>query len=116
MASDAPQDLRTALDGLDALQKKVLGALVTTMIGHHDKVKDQEWMAQQFTAAVALAMDLEPAESGPDGIAMVQEYAQHHIDDLMKVAYALFTQTARDMQAKGSFSYEDAVQQALSYF
>ena len=116
MADEAPKDLQTSLAALDALQKKVLGAVITTMIGHHDQVRDQEWMAEQFTAAVALAMDLETPSSGPEGIAKVQDYAQTHIDDLLRVAFALFAQTARDMQTRGSFTYDDAVQQALSYF
>lgn len=116
MAEEASEDrLRPALAALDAREKKIVGSVVTTMIGHSDRVRDREWMSEQFVAAVALASDLEAAPDPEEGLAAVQAYAREHIDRLMTLAFGLFSRTASDMGERDSFTFEDAVARATEY-
>jgi len=107
--------LRGAIAAFDARQKKVLISVVATMMRHSDRVRDREWMAEQFASAVALAHDYSSVEDAGEGIAEVQEYAAAHIDTILIVAYGLFAQVAQDLADVQGFSFEDAMAKTLSY-
>jgi len=98
----------------DATQKKVLGAVLTTMLRHHDRVRERQWIAEQYVSAVAPA--LEDAADMQAGVARVRDHARAQRQTILNAAYRVFAQAARDLSTRRSFSYEDAVEQALGYF
>lgn len=103
-----PGELDDRLKALDPTQRKILGSLVMTMIRHHDKVRDREWFAQQFTAAVALTTELDDVGSTAEGMERIQTYAREQFAPLGGVAYGLFTRVAEEMQERATFTFDDA--------
>ena len=105
----ASDPLGASLRELPAHDKKIVGSLITTMIRHSEKVRDREWMSEQFVAAVALASDLEESSDPSGGVDDVQAYAKANIDRLMQLSFGLFARVAAEMAERNGFSYDDAV-------
>ena len=117
MAEPTPDEVRTALAPLDARGQKIVAGLLTVMIKHPQRVREREWVAEQLTHLVLLAGDFE-ADSAQDGVAAVQGYLQEHAEGLVTAALLLFQRVGLDMapQAAEGFTFEEAMQQGLSYF
>jgi hypothetical protein len=117
MAEPSPAEVRSALAPLDAKGQKIVAGLLTVMIKHPQKVRDREWVAEQLTHLVLLAGDIE-ADSVQDGVAAVQGYLQEHAEALVTGALLLFQRVGLDMapRAAEGFTFEEAMQQGLSYF
>ncbi len=119
MEQPSIEELRARIADLDVDQKKILGAIVTTMFQNATRVKEREWISEQFFAATLLAIDFsESANSADQSRELAQEYTKANIDLVLNAAYLLFQQVATDMapRAKTGFTLDDAVEQALSYF
>ena len=117
MAEPTPDDVRRALAPLDARGQKVVAGLLTVMIKSPDKVRDQEWIAEQLTHLVLLAGDFE-VDSVQGGVAAVQTYLQENAEPQVTGALLLFQRVGLDMapRAEAGFTFEEAMQQGLSYF
>lgn len=117
MAEPTPDDVRRTLAPLDARGQKVVAGLLTVMIKSPEKVQDREWVAEQLTHLVLLAGDF-VADSVQDGVASVQAYLQEHAEPLVTGALLLFQRVGLDMapRAEAGFTFEEAMQQGLSYF
>jgi len=117
MAEPTPDEVRTALAPLDARGQKIVAGLLTVMIKHPQRVREREWVAEQLTHLVLLAGDFE-ADSAQDGVAAVQGYLQEHAEGLVTAALLLFQRVGLDMapRAAEGFTFEEAMQQGLSYF
>ena len=115
MATAGEPDPRELIAQLDATQRKVVGAVVVAMIKHHDRVRDQEWLAAQLVSAVTLAMENELAEVDDParGVTLVEDYAHQHRDRIFSTALALFVHVAQTMQQRPSFAFDDAVACAM---
>ncbi len=119
MEQPSIEELRTRIADLDAPQKKILGAIVTTMFQNATRVKEREWISEQFFAATLLAIDFsDGADSAAQSNERAQAYTKANIDVVLNAAYLLFQQVGVDMapRAKTGFTLDDAVEQALSYF
>lgn len=115
-----PRDvLRKELSRFDPLQTKVVGGVLAVMFGSPDRVRDREWMSEQFTQVVLLTGHFEDAEHAHEGVEQVQAWVEGQIHSVMNACFALFVHVAEDMRQKHgevSFSASDAMVQALSYF
>ena len=78
--ADEPS-LQATISALDAFQRKVLGGVVVTMIRHHDRVHEVEWISEQFVSSVALAMaiDLDELRVGDDSIHDILTRLSEHL-------------------------------------
>ena len=117
MAEPTPDDVRRALAPLDARGHKVVAGLLTVMIKSPEKVQDREWIAEQLTHLVLLAGDFE-VDSVQGGVAAVQGYLQENAEPQVTGALLLFQRVGLDMapRAEAGFTFEEAMQQGLSYF
>ncbi len=113
------EELKGQIAALDAPQKKILGAVVTSMFQHPGRGKEREWISEAFFSATLLAIDFsETADSAEQSRERAQAYTKSNIDVVLNAAYLLFRQVGEDMapRAKAGFTLDDAVEQALSYF
>ena len=115
---DGPQ-IRASIAALDAVEKKVLGGMIVVMIRNHAKVKDQEWIAENFTRLTVSALGLSQERAVDEDIQEVNEFIDASMGNVLNVAFPLFTQVAQDMRHKSmgqAFTLEEACEQALTYF
>lgn len=105
-----PDEMRALVQPLDDLDRKVLGGLVAIWMANPGKVKDREWTSQQFVHVATVAHGF--PEEGPastDDVERIREYAQQHMERVLRVGFALFVRVAQDMQQRaGGFSFDDA--------
>ncbi len=59
-------EIQAALGALDDLQSKIAGALMPVMFRDASRVRDREWMAEQFASVAMLALDLGKDVEGKD--------------------------------------------------
>ena len=110
--------LRSQLAALDTRQQKIVGAKLPSMFQNPERVRDREWVVEQFTHVVLLAGDFEGVDSVSDGVDAVQSYAQEHRDLLLNACFGIFLVVADDLADAGAEerSIERAMQLALGYF
>lgn len=111
--------LRTELQTFDDVEKKVVGGMLAVMFGQPAKIRDREWMSEQFTQVALLTGQFEDVEHAHDGVERAQEWIQTKIGKLLSACVALFVHVAEDMRERhgeGEFSASDAMIQALAYF
>ena len=114
-----PDQIRASIVALDATEKKVLGGMIVVMIRNHEKIKDQEWVAENFTRISVGALGLLAASPVDEDIENVSKFVEKSMGPVLNVAFPLFAQVAADMLQRSSgtpFTMEDACAQALSYF
>jgi len=111
-------DLREVLAAFDDRQKKIVGGVVTVMIGNPHRVRDREWISEQFTHVTLLASGFEDVSSAQDGLEQIQGYVQDNITPILNACYRLFQCVAADIAAGGAaqdMDRADAVEVALGY-
>lgn len=103
--------LRETLAAFDSLQTKITGGILAVMFRTPDKVRDREWIAEQFTEVALLASDFDEVEAA-------QEYIKAQISPILNACYALFQTVGEDLAARADedLGLSDAMNQALSYF
>jgi hypothetical protein len=114
-----PDQIRAAVALLEPTERKVLGGMIVLMIRNHDKIKDREWVAENFTRLSVGALGLEEDRAVDEDIATVNTFIETSMGPVLNAAFPLFSQVATDMQARTGaqgFTLEDACAQALSYF
>ncbi len=116
-SSPTPAEVQQALAELDPRELKIVGGMLAVMIREPKRVRDREWMAEQITHLTLLAGDFE-ADSGPDAVAAVEGYLHEKATRLLHCSLLLFQRVGLDMapRTQSGFSFEEAMQQGLSYF
>lgn len=121
------EDLRRDLSTFDEVQKKAAGGMLAVMFASPGRIKDREWMSEQFTQVALLTGQFEEAEHAHEGIVVAQAWIQSNITSVLNACFALFVHVAEDMAGDRSgdrgerrggqtFSASDAMIQALGYF
>lgn len=106
-----PEQVRTLVAPLDAIDRKVLGGLVALMMAEPSKVRDPEWMSERFVqvSVVALGAGDDEAAATDADVERVRDYATRRMPDLMLAAASLFVRTAEDLRGRaGGFTFDDA--------
>lgn len=114
-----PAEIRKSIAALDPTEKKVLGGMIVVMIRNAPRVKDREWVAENFTRLSVGALGLDEEGEVDSDVQAVEAFVERSINPVLNVAFPLFAQVATDMQAQsgtGQFSLESACAQALTYF
>lgn len=78
--------------------------MVSAMIDRSDRVRDRDWVGEQFASTVGLALDVGSApdlESPADGVERVQAYIDEHAAALLPIAFGIFGQVAISLQREG---------------
>lgn len=116
---DVRTDLRATLAHFDERRKKIVGGVLAVMIENPGRIREREWIAEQFTQVVLLASGLEDVDDAQDGLAQIQTYARENIAPILNACYRLFQVVAEDLAASAGeegFTREDAMVRALEYF
>lgn len=115
-----PRDeLRRSLQTFDETRKKVVGGTLAAMFAAPDRVRDREWIVEQFTQVALLTGEFEDVGEAHEGFEAARGWVRTHIDEVLNACYALFVHVADDLRQSrgdGSFSASDAMIQALGYF
>lgn len=112
MESNLDRDaLRSRLAALDERQKKIAGGLMAVMFKNSERVRDREWISEQFVQVALLAGEMADVDA-------VRDYAQQNIGPVLDACYLLFKTVGEDLapRAETGFTHADAVLAALAYF
>jgi hypothetical protein len=116
-------ELRRELACLDATQQKLVGGVLAVLFRQPERVRDREWVAEQFTQVTLLAAHdgglggtLHGVEHAHEGVDVVQEYVRRNIDRVLNVCVALFVHVADDVRGTARATVQGAMLQALTYF
>lgn len=110
--------LRASLAELDERGRKVVGGMMAVLFANPGRVREREWVTEQFTQVVLLAGEFEEGDGAQDAVGVVQAYVRDHIDPLLNACFALFLVVGDDLAARvaDGVTQEDAMLQAFSYF
>ena len=110
--------LRASLATLDERGRKVVGGMMAILFAHPERVREREWVSEQFTQVVLLAGGVEGGDGAQDAIVVVQDYVRENIDALLNACFALFLVVGDDLAPRvaDGVTQEDAMLQAFSYF
>ena len=110
--------LRADLATLDARQKKIVGGMMAILFKEPHRVREQEWLAEQFTEVTLLAGEFEAEGHAQDVVTVVQDYVRANITPLLDVCIRLFQCVGEDLAPRlaEGVDHNDAILQALSYF
>jgi hypothetical protein len=105
------EELRRTLAGFDERRKKIIGALLAVMFRDASRVRDREWIAEQFTEVALLAGQFESPEA-------LQGWVRENIHPILNSSYALFAVVGEDLASRAAtgFTHAEAMFAALSYF
>ena len=114
-------ELRADLARFDETKKKIVGGMLAVMFRTPDRVRDREWIAEQFTQVALLTGQFDQAEHAHEGLDEAQAWIRDNIDMTLNACFALFVHVADDMGSTTSGEGEppspsDAMLQALTYF
>ena len=109
--------LRATLAAFDERRKKIVGGVIAIMIEHPERVRDREWIAEQFTQVSLLACGFDDVASAMRGRERMQAFVQENIHPVLNACYRLFQVVGADLAARDepASTQEDAVAHALSY-
>jgi len=108
--------LRATLARLDGRQRKIVGGVIAIMIENPERVREREWIAEQFTQVALLACGFEDVGGVQEGGGLLQVYVRENIDPLLNACYELFRRVGTDLAPRAGLSRQEAVAHALSYF
>ena len=103
--------LRALLAEFEPREEKVVGGMLAVMFKNAERVRDREWVTEQFLSVALLAGEFE-------GIDAVQAYASEHITPVLNACFLAFQCVANDLseRAESGFTLEEAMVQAMTYF
>ena len=112
-------ELRRTLAGFDDMRTKVVGGVLAAMFSSPERVRDREWISEQFTQVALLTGEFEDVGEAHEGFEAARSWIRAHIDEVLSACYALFVHVAEDLRQRHgdeSFSASDAMILALGYF
>jgi len=104
-------DVRALVRPLDQLDRKVLGGLLALLMTEPARIRDREWVAQQFVQLAVVAHGFDGGEDAvsSDDVELVQLYAERRMPAILPAMFALFVRVADDLRARGgAFALDDA--------
>lgn len=111
--------LRERTRALDERQRKILTALVAHFVEHPTRVREQEWVSEQYVQIVLVAFDFENDHELPgvqEGIEKVRNYARDHANSLIPLALGVFGEMAQTLQQRGgAITPESVTAELLTY-
>ncbi|MEM1449961.1 MAG: hypothetical protein AAGI22_12670 [Planctomycetota bacterium] len=118
MSLPTRDELRADLARFDEMQKKVVGGVLAVMFRSPDRVRDREWIVEQFTQVALLTGEFEAVEHAHEGVDVAQRWVREHIDVTLNACYALFLHVADDLSSRDETERtpSEAMLQALTYF
>ena len=115
-----PRDeLKASLRDFSETEKKVVGGVLAVMFQSPERVREREWIVEQFTEVALFTGEFEEVGEAHEGFEAAREWVHEHIDRVLNVCYALFVHVAEDLRKRhgeGTFSASDAMILALGYF
>lgn len=109
--------LRAELSGFEDREKQIVGALFALMIAHPERVKDREWISEQFVRLAGVHFDGEATRGG--GVSLPPEleaYTLEYSAPVLNACYALFVRVGEDLTESTDSDANAAVHRALAYF
>jgi hypothetical protein len=93
-------EVRQQIQPLDALDRKVLGGMVALWMAEPQRVRDREWVAQQFVqvAVVAHGFQGEGDGASSDDVERVRLYANLRMAAILDIALQLLVRVAEDLR------------------
>lgn len=118
------EQLRAQLAACDERRKKIIGGVLAVMFKNPERVREREWISEQFLQVALLAGDWEQDGGGQElgsadqAVGLAQDYARANIDPILNACFALFACVGEDLRerAPDERTQESAMLQALSYF
>ena len=112
----SPEDLRRQLRSLGPDTQKIVGGLVVIMMRDSERIREREWLLENFTVLAAKAKGLSEAQTQE-----LQAFVQAERDGALNAAFALFLRVAADLEGLGKHGDQPATLGqatviALSYF
>lgn len=103
-------EVRQQIRPLDELDRKVLGGMVALLMREPHRLRDREWVAQQFVqvAVVAHGFQGEGDEASTDDVERVRLYANLRMAAILDAALALFVRVAEDLRSTQGATLEMA--------
>lgn len=89
----APAKVRAELAALGPDARKIAGGLVVVMMREPDRVRDREWLLENFTLLSAKALEL-----GDEDQAALQDFVRRERDAVLNATFRLFLRVAEDMR------------------
>jgi hypothetical protein len=113
-------EVRARIQELSVAEKKVLGGMIVVMIHDHTRVKQREFIAENFTRLAVPALQLDADGEVDADLDAVQAFVDASMGRVLDLAYPLFALVAEDMRGKMAagqgHSLADATAQAMGYF
>lgn len=103
-------EVRQQIGPLDELDRKVLGGMVALWMADPRRLRDREWVAQQFVqvAVVAHGFQGEGDAASSDDVERVRLYANLRMAPILDVALSLFVRVAEDLRGTQGATIEQA--------
>ena len=110
--------VRRTLSTFDARRQKIAGGMIAVMIGNAERVRDREWICQQFTEIVQMTNEVEDEADPQAVVSELQAFVRDNIDAVLNACFELFLCVAEDMSAQtdASPTQSAAVARAMTYF
>lgn len=109
-------ELREQLAALNVRQQKIVAGVLGVMIQHPGRMREREWISEQFTQVALLAGGLSESADAQSELEELQEFIRDNIHLLLNLSFALFAQVAGDLEGRGELHPEAALAQGMSYF
>jgi len=107
-----PAALRAELARLSQEARKVVGGLVVVMMREPERVREREWVLENYTLLASDALGLDDA-----AVAELQEFVRAERDGVLNATMRLFLRVAQDLEGLGGEpTLGQATMVALSYF
>jgi hypothetical protein len=103
-------EVRQQIQPLDELDRKVLGGMVALLMSEPKRLRDREWVAQQFVqvAVVAHGFAGEGDDASTDDVERVRLYANLRMSVILDATLALFVRVAEDLRGSQGATLEMA--------
>jgi hypothetical protein len=110
-----PAVVRAELAALSHTGRKIAGGLVVVMMREPERVREREWLLENFTLLSAKALELGDANQ-----AELQAYVRRERDAVLNATFRLFLRVAQDVHGLNAGESTGTLGQAtilaLSYF
>lgn len=114
------ESLRRELGSFEAREKQIVGALFALMIAHPDRIRDREWISEQFVRVSAVhfegGTDGAPEMGGVSLPPKLEEYTKAHASRVLNACFALFARVGEDLAEMEEADANAAITRALGYF
>ena len=109
--------MRRELAGFADREKQIVGALFALMIAQPERVRDREWISEQFVRLAGVHFDGEATRDG--GVTIPPEleaYTRDFSGPVLNACYGLFVRVGEDLAEQPRQDAGAAMGRALEYF